>query len=370
MEWTDYADLRLQVLGAAFAVSIFFGWLVHRSQFCTMGAINDVLNIGDFTRAQVWASAIGTAALGLWGMHALGWLDATQSIYASGRIIVASALLGGACFGFGMVLASGCGSKTLVRMGSGSLKAATVFVVMGLAAYATLRGITAVLRDRTIDQLAFEHSSSLLPVWFAEGLGGSVANWGLALAAGMALLTWGWSLRNRDFRQKRHVTTALGVGFSVVAMWWVSGALGFVPEHPQSLEPAFVATNSQRMESLTFTAPMAYALHWLILYSDTSNVLTVAVVSVAGVVLGAFASAKLKGNFRWEGFQSTQDTALHLAGAALMGFGGVTAMGCTVGQGLSGMSTLSITSVLALIGIIGGAVLGLKFQMWLLMRDD
>ena len=370
MEWSEYAALRWQVLGAAFAVSIFFGWLVHRSQFCTMGAINDALNMGDFTRAQIWASAIGTAALGLWGLHAAAIVDATQSIYASGNIIVVSALVGGACFGFGMVLASGCGSKTLVRMGAGSLKSLVVFVVMGISAYATLRGITAVLRDQTLDRLAWSADSSLLPVWLANSLGGSVSQWGLGLAAALAAATWGWSLRNADFRQARPVLTALGVGLAVVAMWWVSGALGFVTEHPQSLEPAFVATNSQRMESLTFTAPMAYALHWLILFSDQSNHLTIAIVSVAGVVIGSLIENWRAHTFRWEGFSSTQDTALHLGGAVLMGFGGVTAMGCTVGQGLSGASTLSITRFLALAGIIAGGVAGLKFQLWLLMRED
>jgi uncharacterized membrane protein YedE/YeeE len=370
MEWADVNALRVQVLGAAFAVSIFFGWVVQRSQFCTMGAINDWLSMGDRTRFQVWMAAISTAALGLWAMHAMGWVDPQQSIYASERVLVLSALVGGAFFGFGMVLASGCGSKTLVRMGTGSLKALTVFVVMGVAAYATLRGITAVLRDRTLDQVFWSTDSSLLPVWLAGSWGGSPAAWGLGMAAALAVVVWAWAARNPDFWQAHHLWGALGIGGSVIAMWWVSGALGFVSEHPASLQPEFIATNSHRMESLTFTAPMAYTLHWLILFSDSANVLTLAVVSVAGVVVGAFVSAALQGSLRWEGFQGTQDTALHLIGATCMGFGGVTAMGCTVGQGLSGMSTLSVTSVLAMLGIVGGAVLGLKFQIWLLMRDD
>jgi uncharacterized membrane protein YedE/YeeE len=151
-------------------------------------------------------------------------------------------------------------------------------------------------------------------------------------------------------------------------MWWVSGRLGFVAEHPETLESVYLATNSGRMESLTFTAPMAYTLDWLIMFSDTSKVLTLAVVSVFGVVLGAFVYAMATRTFRWEGFRSTQDTALHLLGAVLMGVGGVTAMGCTVGQGLSGLSTLSLTSFIAVAGIVAGAVAGFKFQMWLLER--
>jgi hypothetical protein len=123
------------------------------------------------------------------------------------------------------------------------------------------------------------------------------------------------------------------------------------------------------MEALTFTAPMAYTLDWVIFFSDTSKVLTVGVVTVVGVVVGAFVQAQLSRSFRWEGFRSTEDTALHLVGAVCMGVGGVTAMGCTVGQGLSGLSTLSLTSMIAVAGIFLGSIVGFRFQMWLLERE-
>ena len=123
------------------------------------------------------------------------------------------------------------------------------------------------------------------------------------------------------------------------------------------------------MEALTFTAPMAYTLDWLIYFSDKNKVLTLGVVSVLGVVAGAFAHAVVSRSFRWEGFAGTRDTALHLVGALCMGVGGVTAMGCTVGQGLSGLSTLSVTSAIAFAGIVTGALGGLRFQIWLLERD-
>ena len=152
-------------------------------------------------------------------------------------------------------------------------------------------------------------------------------------------------------------------------MWWVSGQLGFVAEHPETLESVYLATNSGRIEALTFTAPMAYTLDWLILFSDASKKLTLGVVAVAGVVGGAWVSSMLDKSFRWEGFANTQDTALHLIGAVLMGVGGVTAMGCTVGQGLSGISTLSLNSAIAIVGIVLGAIAGLRLQMWLLERE-
>jgi uncharacterized membrane protein YedE/YeeE len=122
------------------------------------------------------------------------------------------------------------------------------------------------------------------------------------------------------------------------------------------------------MESLSFVAPMAYVLDWLMFFSDKSKVLTLGVVAVFGVVTGAAASALLTRTFRWEGFGNTEDTANHLVGAVLMGFGGVTAMGCTVGQGLSGVSLLAAGSFIAIGAIIVGALLALRYQNWRIER--
>ena len=364
------AILKNQVLWAAFAVATAFGFIAQRTHFCTMGAISDVVNMGSWTRLRMWGMAVGVAAIGFYGMAWLGWIDAGKSIYTSGRIIWLSATVGGLLFGFGMVLASGCGSKTLVRIGAGSLKSLVVFFVMGIFAFITLRGVFAVWRVNTVDQVVFQiPAGGALPQWVSAGLGMNAGLAGLlaALLVGSVLIAW--ALAERDFRRGNNLLGGLGLGLVIVAMWWVSGHLGFVAEHPETLESVYLASNTGRMESLTFTAPMAYTLDWLIFYSDTSKVLTFGVVTVAGVVVGAFAQAVLDRSFRWEGFGSTQDTALHLVGAACMGVGGVTALGCTIGQGLSGLSTLSLTSVIAVAGIGLGAVIGLRFQIWLLERE-
>jgi len=364
------AALKSQVLWAAFAVSIAFGFIAQRTHFCTMGAISDVVNMGSWTRMRMWGMAVGVAAIGFYGMAWLGWIDADKSIYTSGRIIWLSASVGGLLFGFGMVLASGCGSKTLVRIGAGSLKSLVVFFVMGIFAFITLRGVLAVWRVNTVDTVSFQiPAGGALPHWVSAGLGtnAGVAGLLMALLVGGALIAW--ALAGRDFRSGNNLLGGIGLGLVIVAMWWVSGHLGFVAEHPETLESVYLASNTGRMESLTFTAPMAYTLDWLIFYSDTSKVLTFGVVTVVGVVVGAFVQAVLERSFRWEGFSSTQDTALHLVGAACMGVGGVTALGCTIGQGLSGLSTLSLTSVIAVAGIGLGAVIGLRFQIWLLERE-
>ena len=370
MEMAALVALQSQVLWAAFAVSLVFGLVAQKTHFCTMGAISDVVNMGDWTRMRMWGMAVGVAVLGFHGLGWMGLIDTSKTIYTNGRVVWLSALSGGALFGFGMVLASGCGSKTLLRLGAGSLKALVVFVVMGVSAFATLRGLFAVVRVNTVDKVAFDMAQgSSLPAWLAGPLGQPVT----VVTAFVAVLVGGglvwWALSAPQFRRFDQVLAGVGIGASVVAMWWVTGHLGFVAEHPETLDAAFLRTNSGLMESLTFTAPLAYTLDWFIYFSDTSKVLTVSVVSVAGVVVGSFVYALATRSFRWEGFRDTQDTALHLSGAVLMGIGGVTALGCTVGQGLSGMSTLSLTSLLAVTGIVAGALGGLRFQLWLVMRD-
>ncbi|HMN92406.1 MAG TPA: YeeE/YedE family protein [Hydrogenophaga sp.] len=369
----DIAELQSTqhlVLWAAFGVAAVFGFIAQRTHFCTMGAISDIVNMGDWTRMRMWAMAVGVAAIGFYGLAWLGVIDSSKTIYTGARVIWLSALAGGALFGFGMVLASGCGSKTLVRIGAGSLKSLVVFFVMGFAAFATLRGMFAVVRVNTVDQVAFEiGAGGSVPAWLAAltGWDAGVSGLAAALFIGGALVLW--ALAGEGFRSANNLLAGLGIGLVIATMWWVSGHLGFVEEHPETLESVYLATNTGRMESLTFTAPMAYALDWIIFFSDTSKVLTLGVVTVFGVVVGAFVQAMIGREFRWEGFRSTQDTALHLVGAVCMGVGGVTALGCTVGQGLSGLSTLSLVSMIAVAGIVVGAVLGFRFQMWLLERE-
>jgi uncharacterized membrane protein YedE/YeeE len=370
MQESELPALAAQVLWAAFLLASAFGAIAQRTHFCTMGAVADIVNFGSWVRMRMWVLAMGVAVIGFNLMVALGWIEAGKSIYAGARLIWLSNVVGGLLFGVGMVLASGCGNKTLVRIGGGSLKALVVFCVMGLSAYATMRGLFAVARVASVDTVALslpagQDLPSLLAAWFGAERGT------MALAAGGAvgLSLVAWALVRSEGRSADVLLAGLGLGAIIVAVWWVSGSLGHLAEHPVTLEETFLATNSQRMESLTFVAPMAYTIDWLILFSDKSKVLTIAIVSSAGVIAGSAAMALGTRTFRWEGFGGTEDTASHLIGAVLMGVGGVTAMGCTVGQGLTGVSTLALGSFVALAGIIAGAVAALKFQAWRLERS-
>jgi uncharacterized membrane protein YedE/YeeE len=371
MPATDLAALTQQVLWAAFFVAAAFGALVQRTGFCTMGAVSDVVTMGDWTRMRQWGLAGGVAMAGFgllaWG----GAIDPAKVLYASNRLIWLSALVGGLIFGFGMVLASGCVSKTLTRIGGGNLKSLVVALVVGIAAFATLKGLTAVWRTASVDRVAIElPTSASLPAWAsaATGVSAPLAGLMLGLILGGALMLW--ALADREFRSANNLVAGFGVGAAVLAMWWVSGHLGFVVEHPQTLEAAYVATNSTRAESLSFVAPVAYTLDWLMFYSDRSKLLSIGIVTVLGVIAGSAVVSVAQGSFRWEGFGNTEDVAHHLVGALLMGVGGVTAMGCSIGQGVSGVSTLSATSFIAVAAMIAGASAGLRYQTWRLERVD
>ena len=370
MQEVDLGALAHHVLWAAFALAVLFGAIAQRTQFCTMGAVADVVHMGDWTRMRMWAMAIGVAMIGFNAMVALGWLEAGKSIYAAPRLMWLSMLVGGAMFGFGMVLASGCGSRALVRLGGGNLKSLVVFIVLGLSAFATLKGLTAVLRVAIVDSVAVELPAGQdLPSLVAAATGWPKLPLAGVLGASLGALLLAWAWAKPEGRGGDALLGGLGIGAVVAGVWWASGRLGYVPEDPNTLQEAFVATNSHRMESLSFVAPVAYAIDWLMFFSDKSKTLTLGIVATAGVIVGSAIVALATRRFRWEGFASVEDTANHLAGAALMGVGGVTALGCTIGQGVSGVSTLALGSFLALAAIVGGALLALRYLGWRVERS-
>lgn len=366
---TDIGALNSQVLWTVLALALVFGVIARRTRFCTLGAISDVVAMGDWQRARMWALAVATAMLGFNAMVTLGWVEARNSLYAAPRLLWLSALVGGALFGLGMSLASGCGSRNLVRLGGGNLKSLVVLLVLAVSASATLRGLTAVLRAETVDRVRIDLPTGQdLPTLLAVPTGLPVTTLAALVGGLLACALLAWVLRQPQGRSGETWLGGLGIGAVIAAVWWVSGRLGYVPEDPNTLEPAFLATNSRRMESLSMVAPVAYAFEWIQFFSDKSRVLTVGIVATFGVAAGALADALVTREFRWEGFQGVEDLSHHLVGATLMGVGGVTALGCTVGQGISGVSTLSLGSFLAVAGIIAGTLLGLRWQRWRIER--
>lgn len=357
------ATTRL-VLVCAFAIGVAFGVLAQRVRFCTMGAIADLAVTGDSTRLRMWVMAACTAIVGFNAMVWLGWVQATDSIYAGPRVVWLSAIIGGLMFGVGMVLSSGCTSKNLLRAGGGNLKAVVVLLVVALAGFATLKGIAAVIRVSTVDAVSVSLNGgqdlpSVLGRLTAVSPGTLAGLFGMAIGIAMLIAV----LISRRWRDTELVCGGIGIGALVVAGWWVSGVLGHVAEHPTTLESVFLATNSRRMESLSYVSAVSYAMDYVLFFSDVSKALTVGIVSAVGLIVGSALHALWTRTFRWEGFAGVADLRNHLVGGALMGVGGVTSLGCTVGQGLSGLSTLSLGSALAVSSMVVGAYATLKAQL-------
>lgn len=358
---TDVATMREIVLATSFSLAIFLGYLLQKTNFCSMGAISDVILMGDFTRMRQWALAILVAALGLGLLNFYDLVDIHKSIYTNPKFLWLSIITGSSLFGFGMVLASGCGAKNLTRVGSGNLKSLVVLVVVAIFAQMTLRGIFASLRSITVDLVYIDLPTNQDLMSILSYYTGMTPYTVLCTKIFLLMALLIYLLKDRSFRQQNNLIAGFGVGVAILGFWFISGYLGYVEEDPNTLEQIYLATNTGKIEAASFVAPMAYTLDFFGLYSDTSKKLTLGIMMVFGLVLGAFISAVKDKKFKWQGFTGTSDTGHHLVGAAMMGVGGVTALGCTFGQGLSGIATLSISSVLALFGFYIGAYASLKY---------
>lgn len=366
----DPQQLTFFVVCGGLAVGLVFGAVAQTTRFCTMGAIADWVNFGDTARLRLWAWAVLVALLGSQALIGLAGVDLSASLYTGPRLLWLSQTVGGLMFGFGMVLASGCPSRALVRSAGGNLKALVVLIVVGLAAQMTLRGVFALPRVEGLDTVALQLAGGQdLPSWLARLSGQPVQTLRFALCVLLAATGLAWLLRSAEFRRPGPLFGGLVIGMLVVASWWLTGSFGFLPEHPETLEPAWLATDSRRPEALSFVAPTASALDLLTLWSDRSTTMSFGIATALGTLLGAFGAALATRELRWEGFRDARDMGQHLLGAVLMGVGGITAIGCSIGQGVSGLSLLSVGSLIAVAAIVVGAVAALRYQAWQIERE-
>ncbi|MGE0858591.1 MAG: YeeE/YedE family protein [Gammaproteobacteria bacterium] len=332
-------------------LGVLFGALVEGTRFCAMGALSDRRNFGDGRRLRAWLLASAVALLGTQALAAGGVVELQLSMYLAPRLDWAGHLLGGLLFGIGMVFAGGCASRNLVRLGGGDVRAAVVLGVTGVFAYMTLGGVLAPLRAALESATRIEWLAAVdgsLPALLAAASGAPQATLRLAvivLVAGGLLV---YCFADPAFRRaQRQLWGGVGVGLCVVAAWALTGLaydeFADLPVPPQAL--SFVRPAGDTLEYLQrFTAAAVPGF---------------GVATVLGVVLGAAAMALATGRFRLAGFADSADTLRNLAGGALMGIGGVTAMGCSIGQSVSGLSTLALGSFLAAPALIAGGFIGL-----------
>ena len=355
-EWSVVHKVALWGFSGAFL----FGIVAHKTHFCTMGAISDWINMGSLHRLRAWLLAMAVALLMSQLFQAIGWIDLSASIYLSTNFGIGGYIVGGFLFGVGMTLGGGCGQRTLVRAGGGNLKSLVVLLVLGLTAYITLRGLLAGVRIEVIEPLSIDLSEyglvdqSLTGVVAAmSGLAPESVAKGLAVIIGLALLIY--TLKDKDFRTSGDaIVSGLVVGLLVAGAWLVTGVVG-----NDDFDPV-------RLETLTFIAPVGNMLNYLMTWTGSTIGFGIAV--VFGVLAGSLAYAVASGNFRIETFSSRSDMLNHLYAGVLMGFGGVLSLGCTIGQGVGGFSTLALGSVVSIVFIVFGCALTIKMQYYML--DD
>lgn len=364
---TDAMNPASLVVWGGFVLAFIFGAVANKTNFCTMGAISDVVNMEHWGRIRMWLLAIAVAMIGTNLLYYFGLVDLSKSIYVRPSLPWLSLVVGGVSFGIGMTIAGGCANKNLIRLGAGSLRSLVVLVFVAISAYMTLKGLFGQWRAGFLDPVVLDLSAwgltgQTLPQILTKltGLADKTA-----LLVGMAVVSFGilaFVLKDKRFRGNAvQLVGSVLLGLLVVAAWYLTGHVGF-GENPETMEMVYFATNTRTLESFSFVAPTAFGLEMLMLWTDSSLHVSFGIASALGVMLGSFVYAISTRQFRWEGFASVEDLRTQLLGAMLMGFGGVTALGCTVGQGMSGVSTLALGSFIALAGIVGGAVATMHYQ--------
>jgi uncharacterized membrane protein YedE/YeeE len=368
----ELQPLARTIVWWGFGLGFIFGFFANKTNFCTMGAVSDVVNMGDWGRMRAWLLTIAVAILGTNLLAYTGKINLANTIYTGQNLSWLAHIVGGLTFGVGMTLASGCGNKTLVRVGGGNLKAVVVFIYMAYAANVTLRGILAVPRVEWLQAPGVTlnlPTNQTLPHLLHGSMGMDLASAELVIALVLSGLLMAFVLFSKSFwENKDNFIAGIVLGGVVVAGWYITGKLGWM-ENPETLSEMAVGTNSKLAESMSFIAPAGYTLELWSLWTDKGTVVTWGIATVFGVGIGSFLYAIATKAFRWEHFISAQDMFRHIIGGVLMGFGGVTAMGCTVGQGITGFSTLSVGAIITFVAIVSGAAAAMKFEYWRMMRE-
>ena len=349
---------KVSLLG--FLGALVFGAVANKTHFCIMGSISDWINMGSRVRFRAWMLSIGIAILGSQAMVQLGWVDFDGTIYRGTSFGLAGFLIGGFLFGAGMTLGAGCGQRTLVRVGGGNLKSLVVLIVMAITAYTTLRGLLAPVRIDVFGPLSIDLETQGIANQGIETilahLVGVSAQWmAIAVALVLGLGAVGYAIKDKDFRTSGdNILAGITIGLLVVGAWYATGVIG-----NDDFEPVPV-------ESVTFIAPTGNTVNYLMTWTGAE--INFGIAAVLGMIVGSFLYAVFSGNFRIEAFANRADMRNHLVAGVLMGFGGVLSFGCTIGQGVSGMSTLALGSLVALLSILLGSALTMKVQYYML--DD
>ena len=395
MIFEDFSTAHQTVLLVVFGIAFVMGAVVNKTNFCTMGAVSDLVNMGDSGRIRAWIFAMAVALIGVIVLEASGTMSVDQTLppYRGSNFAWLDYILGGIIFGVGMTLGSGCGNKTLIRIGGGNIKSILVFAVIAVCAYFMLNPFPGT--DKTLYSELFYPWTSPTSASLTTGqdLGSVVGNVagtdfgttrtviGVIL---VALMLW-FVFKSADFRSSfDNKLAGVVVGLAIIGAWYATGSLVSIDADGETMnwtqyasaeswdmleDDADARPKDVGVQSYTFINPIGQTLRYAI-NGFESVFVTFGLVAVLGVILGSFAWAVISKGFRIEWFVNFKDFLTHLIGGILMGIGGVLALGCTIGQAITGVSTLAIGSFLAFGGIVFGSAMTMKIQYYKMVYED
>jgi len=392
MVFENFASAQSFFLWSTFGLALLLGLVVSKTNFCTMGAVSDWVNMGDTGRLRAWVLAIAVGVLGVVALEAAGMINLSNTFppYRQNQLIWFENLFGGLLFGIGMTLASGCGNKTLIRIGGGNIKSIMVLAVIGVIAYFMITPFPG--SDKTLYSQLFYGWVNPLSTTLSTNQDLGAMIFGSENAAMGRMVMGGiigslfliFAFKSSEFRGSfDNILAGFAIGAIVLAAWYTtSNVIVTVDGEQMGIQklvgqwdfyaPADAvkpAASSVAPQSFTFINPMGQTLGYIAKGFD-KTLLTFGIMALAGVILGSFLWSLISRSFRIEWFASFKDFVNHFIGAILMGFGGVLAMGCTVGQAITGISTLALGSFITFFAIVLGSALTMKIQYYKMVYED
>lgn len=392
MSFDNFFTAQEFLLWSAFGIALLMGAVVNKTSFCTMGAVSDLVNVGDAGRFRAWLLAIAVAVLGVAILEPMGLVNPGDSFppYRAGELLWGEHLIGGLLFGIGMTLANGCGNRCLIRIGGGNIKSIMVMLVIGAIAYFMVAPFPG--SDKTLFSLLFYDWIRPLSVNLGASqdlgtlLGRESAEKARMVIGGvLGVLLLLFVFKSSDFRGSfDNVLGGLVVGLAIVAAWYVTTNISINADGEQ-LSPLeyyqqwdMLAESEEGKpaqgrplspQSFTFISPMAQSMGYAGSGFD-KTLLTFGVMAFLGVIAGSLLWSLVSRSFRFEWFSSVGDFFNHLIGAILMGIGGTLALGCTIGQGITGISTLATGSFITFVAIVFGSALTMKIQTYKMVYEE
>ena len=353
----NIASIELTILLCGFLLGVVFGFACQRSRFCFLGIISDAYIYRNLNRLSLYLFTLLTAVIGVQLLAGSGFINPADSVYMNISDKTISSMFGGLLFGIGMTFCSGCTTSTLIKFGEGNIKSLIILILSGIAAISTMRGSLGSIRIHLFeDNFLAKKINNFFEYKVSFGIDIEWL-WPILL---LTCLTFLLFKKVKTLEVRKNAIWGLIIGVCIVGAWFVSGNIGFLAEHPDTLESKYILTNSGKPESFSFIGPLTYSLEFFLYQSDSSKFISFGIIVLFGLLLGSYLSARLQKRFKIEFFTTKNDIIYCVLGSTLMGFGGVTASGCTLGHGLSGLSLGSLDSIIVVSSIAIGAILGIR----------